>query len=143
MTDYVINTIRQAREAGACEKLHGDETKTELLRLFTTPAGLEFACEKHVPTLATMRLFRDDRLEDHGIYLDGGEIELTNPDNAVLAGKTIATVRCSRKRACRVTVMRGAKVAIHAEGWAVVMLRTEKGSTVMKSVKDNAIVIEL
>lgn len=143
MTDYVINTIRQAREAGACEKLHGDETKTELLRLFTTPAGLEFACEKHVPTLATMRLFKNDDLEDHGIYLDQGEVEITNPDNVVIAGKTIATIRCDRKRACRVTVMRGAKAVVCAGGWAVVFIRCELGSTVVKSIRDNAISIAL
>lgn len=90
-TNAIIKQIySQARQLGCCDLFKGTEDFEALVRLFRSPQGVEFCMNNHFPNTATFRLFKPLRPEQYGIYIDAGNITLTNPDKAILIGRTTA-----------------------------------------------------
>lgn len=140
--DTVIRQIyAQARLLGCCDLFRGTEDLQGIIRLFTSPQGVEFCIKHHFPNLATLRLFKTQGVEQYGIYIDAGTVTLTNPGRVILIGRTTATVNCSTMERYEVILLHGAKAAINASKWAVVFVTAEQGCSVIRSTSENALIL--
>lgn len=135
------NKTDAARKLAMCDAFKGSEDISALARLFTSPQGVEFCLAANFPTLATLRLFKPYAPERYGIYIDAGNISLTNPAVAVLIGKTNATIEFNTCARHKVITMHGASATVQASGWAVV--RTEAGvsTNIVRRASEHAIIL--
>lgn len=142
-TDAIIKQIyAQARQLGCCDLFKGTENFEALVSLFRSPQGIEFCINNHFPNTATFRLFKPLRPERHGIYIDAGNITLTNPDKAILIGRTTATVNCdTNDRRHEVILLHGAKAVVNASRWAVCFTKIEGGCVCIKNTSENAVIL--
>jgi len=125
-----------------CAMFKGNESVEQLAELYKTTQGVEFCAKYHFPNIHTIRLFKRENIERFGIYLDAGNITLTEPQGKVLlVGHTTAVVNCAQLRRYEVVCLHGAKAVINASKWAVVKTTAEKGCTVIRNVRDNAIML--
>lgn len=131
----------QARLLGACDLFKGTEDLAGLVRLFKSPQGIEFCLRNNFPSLATLRLFKQYDIAQHGVYIDAGNIRLRNPDNAILIGRTIADVTCDTNEAHNIVLMQGARAVLTARRWAVAFVKAGRGTSCIKAVYDNAIIM--
>ncbi len=142
MQEDIIKKIHaQARRLGACQLFKGSETLEEIIDLFLSPQGQEFCVKNRFPNIATVRLFKGMGVEKHGIYIDAGVLTLKNPSKAVLIGRTSATVNCDTLEQHEVILMHGAKATVNAQKWAVVKVTCGDGSSVIRNVFNNAIIL--
>ncbi len=142
MKKIIRQLYAQATLLGACDLFTGqEETIEELVKLFTSPQGLEFCIENHFPNIVTLRLFKEYGVEQYGIYIDAGVITLENPERVVLIGKTSATVNLDTLARHEITFMHGAKGQVNASKWAVARVKIGQGCNVIKNVFNNAIIL--
>lgn len=130
-----------AEKIAACRMFKGTESVAELAAIFTSPQGIEFCTENNFPNLATLRLFRKEDTERYGIFIDAGNIQITNPETAVLIGRTNATVHCDDLKRHTVVTMHGACATILASKWAVARCIAAPGTSMIRRTKDNAIIL--
>ena len=141
ITQIISKIYAQAKQLGCCGLFKGTEDLDGIVRLFTSPQGIEFCMNNHFPNTATFRLFKPFGVERFGIYIDAGDITLRNPARAILIGRTSATVKCDTNERHEVIVLHGAKALVSASRWAVVFTKVEAGSTCVKTTTENAIVL--
>lgn len=144
MEKLIKQIYEQARAIGACDKFKGNErTLEDILALFTSRQGLEFCMNNKFPNINTMRKFKthDERLKEHGIYIDAGAITLQNPRLAILIGRTSATVTFDELKRHEVYVLQGAKCTVGAWKWSVVRVQADEDSEVIKSAYNNAVIL--
>lgn len=140
--NLIIKQIHeQAKQLGCCDLFTGSEDLRGIIRLFTSPQGIEFCMDNHFPNTSTFRLFKPFNVERYGIYIDAGNITLTNPERAILIGRTTATVNCDTNVRHEVIILHGAKALVNAERWAVVFAKVEQGCVCIKNTSDNALII--
>ena len=141
----ILGTIWKIHEQceciGGCESFTGNESLDELVSLFLSDAGIDFCIRNHFPNTSTFRLFRDFGLEKYGIYIDAGDIEIVNPDKVVIIGRTTAIVKCSSGGRHEVITLNGGKAIISASRWAVVVVKAQAGSTIVKNISENAVIL--
>ena len=131
-----------ADKLAACNMFVGNESLADIVRLFTSPQGLEFCISAKFPSLSTFRLFKQFGIERFGIYIDAGDITLENPDRAVLIGHTTAHITYSENTPLhRLALLRGASAVVNASGWAVVGVTSERGCKLIKNITGNAVVL--
>lgn len=125
----------------ACNMFKGNESLEQIIRLFTSPQGIEFCLNHHFPDIGTIRRFKQYGVERYGVYIDAGRIRLANERTVVLIGNTSACL--SYDAPCRhdVILMHGAQVSIHASAWAVVSVAGEDGCQVIKKTTDRAMIL--
>lgn len=142
MKEAISQIYTQARLLGACPLFKGtEETVEDMVRLFTTPQGMEFCIKNHFPNMATFRLFKAQGVEKYGIYIDAGAITLKNPKRAILIGRTSATIFCDETARHEITLLHGAKAIVNARKWAVAFTQVEQGCNIIKNTSENAIII--
>lgn len=145
MEEIIRKIFQQAKPLGSCKMFTGDErTVEDIIKLFTDPQGIEFCIKKNFPDISTYRAFEPwfEEGRKHGIYIDAGAITLQNPKLAVLIGNTQATVVCDTVEDLhRVVALQGAKCNVIAWKWAVVRVRKDDNSTIIKSAHNNAIIL--
>lgn len=125
-----------------CKMFKGTECVEELASLYKSNQGLEFCMRYHFPTLTTLRLFKKDRPERFGIYIDAGNITIDEPKSRVLLiGRTTATINCSETRNYNVICLHGGKAIVNASKWAVVRIEAETNCTIIRNISDNAVVL--
>lgn len=125
-----------------CNMFKGNETLEELIKLYKSTRGIEFCLTYHFPSIESLRMFKQDNPERLGVYIDAGVVDIDNPtDTILLIGKTTGRITCTEVRRYQLAVLHGATAVINASGWAVVAPEVEKGSVVIKNVKDNAIIL--
>lgn len=124
-----------------CDMFKGTEDLQSLVRLFTSPQGMEFCIKNRFPNMATFRLFKPFNPETYGIYIDAGIITLNNPKKAVLIGRTSATINCDTLERHEVFLLHGAKAFINASGWTVVSVQGSTGCQQVRNVTGNAIIL--
>lgn len=131
-----------ASKLEACDMFKGNEELAAIVRLFTSPQGIEFCLAAKFPTLPTLRLFKRFGVDKFGVYIDAGNITLDNPRRAVLIGRTTARVNYTENNPLHnITLLRGASAVINAGGWAVVGVTAERGCKVIKNITGNAVVL--
>jgi len=140
--NLIINQIyTQAKQLNCCDLFKGTEDLQAIIRLFSSPQGIEFCMNNHFPNTSTFRLFKPYNVERHGIYIDAGNITLSNPERAILIGRTCATIDCDTNVRHEVIVLHGAKALVNASKWAVVFTKVEQGSICIKNTSDNAVIL--
>ena len=118
-----------------CDMFKGTEDLQSLIRLFTSPQGMEFCIKHRFPNIATFNP------EKYGVYIDAGIITLRNPGKAVLIGRTNATINCDTLERHEIFLLHGAKAFINASGWAVVSVKGSTGCQQIRNVSGNAVIL--
>lgn len=113
-----------ARKLGACQMFTGEESMEEMIRLMFSPQGAEFLTTFGFPDLDTFRKFTKYQPERLGVFIDKGEISLSQEKNIFVVGNTTARIKCSETALYRIILMHGASADIEASGYAV--LKVEK-----------------
>jgi len=141
--EHLIKQIyEQARLLGACPLFTGKErTLEDIVRLFTSPQGIEFCTDNHFPNMATFRLFKPHNVERFGIYIDAGTLTLRNPERAVLIGRTSATIFCDTLASHDIILLHGAKAVVNASGWSVCKTSVEAGCHIIRNTSENAVIL--
>ena len=119
-----------ARRLGACQMFTGEEDLEALVALMFSPQGAEFLTTYGFPDLATFRQFKPYHLERLGVYIDCGEVELSDADRVFLVGNTQGRLRYTATQGNRLVVMCGARAEVVASGYAVVKIEADKASHV-------------
>lgn len=116
-----VQEIRaEALRKNACGKIAEIRDTPELIRLFYSPQGIEFAAKTGFPDLALLRANKEE-LALYGILADAGEIELPSREYLCIAGDTRAVIHASQNEFVHnILVMHGAEALIKASGYAVV-----------------------
>jgi hypothetical protein len=129
--------FKEAKRAGVCSLLKGNENAEELMQLLLTPQGIEFCTKNNALSLSTFRRFRGMQATRKGIYIDT-LVQAKNLPIVVLVGTTVAELKYDDpNKAHKVILIHGAKAKITASGWAVVFVTNAEG-TVEIDVRDNA-----
>jgi hypothetical protein len=142
MEELIQKIHAQARQLGACALFTGEESSLkDICVLFRSAQGMEFCMKHHFPNISTLRLFKQYNPEQYGIYIDAGQITLTDPDKVVLIGNTTANINCRQLKGHNVYLLRGAKAVINATGWSVTNVQAEPGCKIIKNTSENAIIL--
>lgn len=118
-----------ARQLDNCQMFTGEENLSELVQLMFTPQGREFMLANQFPTLTIFRKFKPYNPEQLGVYIDSGNITLTDPGNIFIVGKTTAEIYCRKTQSNNIIMMHGAKAKINASGYSVVRIESDNKST--------------
>lgn len=127
-----------AQKLADCTMFKGTEDLEQLIKLMFTPQGIEFLTRYNFPDLATFRKFKKYHPERYGVYIDCGEIELTEARKVFLVGKSSATLKYRETAGNRAYLMHGAKAVIIASGYSVIKVEHDDKSSVSYIIKDNA-----
>lgn len=130
-----------ARKLALCSMFTGDEDLESLVSLMFSPQGAEFLTTYGFPDLATFRKFKKYRPERYGVYIDCGEIAISEPRKAFVVGNTTATIKCAETAGNRVILMHGARAVIAASGYSVVKVDKDQSSDVSIIKQDHAKVL--
>ena len=135
-----IGNKELAQKLADCTMFKGTENLEQLIRLMFTPQGIEFLTRYNFPDLATFRKFKKYHPERYGVYIDCGEISLSEARRVFLVGNSSATLNYRETAGNRVYLMHGARASIVASGYAVVKIENDAKSSVSYITKDKAIV---
>lgn len=127
-----------ASKLAVCSMFTGKEDLESLISLMFSPQGAEFLTTYGFPDLATFRKFKKYHPERYGVYIDCGEIAISEPKKAFVVGNTIATIKCEETAGNRIILMCGAKATIIASGYSVVKIEKDKTSDVSYIKQDHA-----
>lgn len=130
-----------ARKLRECHIFTGNETLEELIQIIFSPRGAEFLTTYNFPDISLFRKFKKYHPEQYGVYIDCGEIALSDEKNIYLIGNTIGEIKCAQTQGNRIILMCGAKANITASGYSVVKVETDDFSKADVKVKDHAKVL--
>lgn len=130
-----------ADKLAACNMFHGIESLPELAQLIFSPQGIEFMTAFNFPGISTFRKFKPYNPEQFGVYIDSGNIQLTEARNIFLIGNTTAELKYRQTARNQVYLMCGAKATIIASGYSVVKIEADRKSQPSYIVQDHAIVL--
>ena len=137
----IVDKVTMAVEdMGACDTFEG-RTLDKLIEQLFTPQGLEFVMKNAYPDLDTFRKFKKYDTEKLGVYIDCGDITLTDPERVFLIGDTRATLNFTQTRAYKVRLMFGAKATVNASGYSVVSVGKDRMSRVEVNTSDSALIL--
>ena len=131
----------RARALGACEKIDGIRDYRDLVSKMFIAGGTSWCVKNRYPKLLYFKMAKPYVAEDNRIYIDAGNIELSDLANVCLVGDTHATItynggRCIHKVLCYY----GATAKITAQNKAVVrVFKVEAGDVSVE--KDNSSII--
>ena len=128
MKELIKRIHTDALTLGACDKFTGLENMEEIVRLLQSPQGEEFCMKHRFPSRRVFREFLKYKPDEYGVYIDAGRIELTEPKDVYLIGRTKATIHFEETEGHRVRLLHGAEATIHAGGWSVVRVLADDSS---------------
>lgn len=132
---------QDGKALGACSAFSEAKSVKEIVDELFTPQGVEFCLKLRFPTLDVFRQFDKEEVKQYGVYIDCGEIELTDPKRAFLVGNTKATVKCTKTQSNSIYLMHGASVSVVASGFAIVRVECDKKSHISYIQNDHAKVL--
>ena len=139
--DVIEKVTKSVENMGACGNFYG-HTLGNLIEQLFSPQGIEFVLSHAYPDLETFRQFKKYEMEEKGVYIDCGDVTLTDPKRVFLIGDTRATLNFSQTKASDVRMMYGAKATINASGFSVVNIEKDRMSKATINVSDNAKVLK-
>lgn len=141
MDELVIRIYEEAKPLLPCDFFTGRESFEDLMHKVLTAKGAEFCISHDFPGYDLCAEIKARGAADRGIYIDAGEMALTNPKRVAIVGNTEATLSYDTAGyPCRVILMKGAKAHIKASGYAVVAVQAQDGCQYDVETKDNAVV---
>ncbi len=132
---------QDGKALGACSAFSEAKTVKEIVDELFTPQGIEFCLKLRFPTLDVFRQFDKEEVKQYGVYIDCGEIELTDPQRAFLVGNTKAIIKCAKTQNNSIYLMHGASVSVIASGFAIVRVEGDKKSHISYIQNDHAKVL--
>ena len=120
--------LDMAGKLGACQMFTGEESLEDLVSLMFSARGAEFLTTYGFPSVEVFRQYKPFNPERFGVYIDSGEITLTEARRVFLVGNTTATLSYQETAANRVVLMHGARATVIADGFSVVNIETDKSS---------------
>lgn len=140
--ENLLKEIYQDGKAlGACGAFSEAKTVKEIVDELFTPQGIEFCLKLRFPTLDVFRQFDKEEVKQYGVYIDCGDIELSDPQRAFLVGNTKATIKCAKLQNNSIYLMHGASVSVIASGFAIVRVEGDKKSHISYIQNDHAKVL--
>lgn len=140
--ENLLKEIYQDGKAlGACSAFSEAKTVKEIVDELFTPQGIEFCLKLRFPTLDVFRQFDKEEAKQYGVYIDCGDIELSDPQRAFLVGNTKATIKCAKLQNNSIYLMHGASVSVIASGFAIVRVEGDKKSHISYIQNDHAKVL--
>lgn len=138
----IVEAVTEGIKAnGACGSFKGGTLENLVEQLFT-PQGVEFILKKGYPRLYEFReIQKETDLKKFGIYLDCGNIELTEERKVFLIGNTVAKLNYRELANNNVYMIHGAKADIQASGYAVVKVEKDSDSRVESKASDKAVIL--
>ena len=133
--------IELADKLATCDMFLGIETLPELVKLIFSPRGIEFMTAFDFPCIETFRKFKPYNPELYGVYIDSGNIRLSEAREVFLIGDTTAELKYRQTARNRVYLMCGAKATIIASGYSVIKTESDRKSQVSNLIQDHAIVL--
>lgn len=130
--------FNMAEQYRACCMFKGTEDIEQVVRLFTSPQGVEFCQRYNFPDIQTLRKFKQYDVDRFGVFIDAGGIALNNVRRVVLVGDTHATITCGNTWRYEIIMMHGAKAEVNASGWAVVSITNKTGCEVKVTATERA-----
>ena len=119
---------QDGKALGACSTFVEAKSVREIVDELFSPQGIEFCLNFRFPTLNVFRQFDKEEAKNCDVFIDCGDIEITNPKRAFLVGNTKAIIRCSKTQNSNIYAMHGASVSIIASGYAIVSVGKDKKS---------------
>lgn len=130
-----------ARKLAACRMFSGEENLEEMINLMFTPRGAEFLTRYGFPSLDIFRKYKPFNPEQYGVYIDCGEINLSEVRRAFLVGKTSARITFRDVARNQVILMHGASAQIIVGGHSVVHVENDGSGNLSFIKRENGIVI--
>lgn len=131
-----------ARKLEACKMFTGEESMEEMINLMFSPQGAEFLTENNFPDIATFRRFKKYHPEQFGVYIDAGEISLSEARRVFLVGNTTARLKYAQTQGNRLILMCGATARIEASGYCVLKIEKDDKSNVEVNISGYAKVMQ-
>lgn len=131
-----------ARKLEACKMFTGEESMEEMINLMFSPQGAEFLTENNFPDIATFRRFKKYHPEQFGVYIDAGEISLSEARKVFLVGNTTARLKYDQTQGNRLILMCGATALVEASGYCVLKIEKDDKSNVEVNVSGHAKVMQ-
>lgn len=132
---------QDGKALGACSAFSEAKSVKEIVDELFTPQGIEFCLKLRFPTLDVFRQFDKEEVKQYGVYIDCGDIELSDPQRAFLVGNTKATIKCAKLQNNSIYLMHGASVSVIASGFAIVRVEGDKKSHISYIQNDHAKVL--
>lgn len=138
----ILEAMKEGIKAnGACKAFKGG-TLEQLAEQLFTPQGVEFVMKTGYPRLYEFReIQKQTDLKKFGIYVDAGEISLTEKRRAFLVGNTVAKMTYRELDRNNVYLLHGAKADIKASGYAVIKVEHDSGSSVESEATEKAVIL--
>lgn len=130
-----------AEKLSACQMFSGSESLEEMISLMFSPRGAEFLTTYGFPSLDVFRQYKPFNPERFGVYIDSGEITLTEPRRAFLVGNTTAVLNYRETASNRVVLMHGAKATVIGDGFSVVHIEADESSQVSIIKQGDSVVL--
>lgn len=137
--ETVNDIIKSALSLGACSVSNGVKDWKSLVWLFFSPQGREFCEENNFPSLGMFRGMAG-YVRPYGVYVDSGQVDITNPGKMAVIGDTEAVITIDdNTMAHKVILMHGARARIVASNYTVILI-TNIGCEI-EIEKDETVVI--
>lgn len=130
--------LRLAQRILDCNMFTGAESLEGLIDLMFSPQGIEFLTTFNFPDLATFRKFKKYHPERYGVYIDSGDISLSEPRRAFLIGNTNAKIIYRQTAGNRLNLMCGATAYVVAEGYSLIRIEKDSDSAVSVDAEPHA-----
>lgn len=130
-----------AEKLSACQMFSGNENLEEMISLMFSPRGAEFLTTYGFPSIDVFRQYKPFNPERFGVYIDCGEITLTEPRRAFLVGNTTAVLNYRETASNRVVLMHGAKATVIGDGFSVVHIEADESSQVSIIKQGDSVVL--
>lgn len=124
-TCFEQGNTKMAQRLSECAMFTGNETLEEMVSLMFSAQGSEFLTTFGFPDLDTFRKFIRYQPERFGVFIDKGEIALSQEKNIFVVGNTTARIKCSETALYRIILMHGAAADIEASGYAVIKVERD------------------
>lgn len=139
--EIVERLIEGIKAHGACNAFKGG-TLEELIEELFSPQGVEFVLKTGFPGLYEFReIQKTIDLKPYGVFVDSGDIELTEQRRVCLVGKTSAMLNYSEIASNKIVMLSGAKAFISASGFAVVKVEKGFDSIIDSKASEKAVIL--
>jgi hypothetical protein len=121
--------IEEYNSSWHCDLADGTESWEKLADVFFTRN--DYCNDRSFPSLKWWRLANNIiDLKKLGVYVDGGDIKLTNPKRVCLVGNTSAKIYIDENYRHKINVQYKAKAQVTTDKYGLAIIRRQKGCEV-------------
>ena len=121
--NLIKEIYKNAKALESCNRFKGNEDLEGIVKLMFSPQGIEFCVKHNFPPLEYFEEFDNELLEELGVFVNAGTIEIENKENVFLVGNTDAVLSYNNVlKGYKVVLMHRATAKIYADNYAVVFV---------------------